>query len=195
VPLQVGALQSLCLPSFKSLTAANLQTGAPDDLDHYSCYRATYPKGSTTKFVPPSVRLDDQFSRLLVPAQSLTATVLTPQSLCLPTIKIINPNPFVAPPTFKDLIDQNDHLVCFGVRVTAPVPFAPPANVFDSNQFGVGQVAIKAVNQLCVPSLKQVPPPPVSTTTTIAGVTTTTCDPAVGNCGTTTTTVPCTASP
>jgi hypothetical protein len=193
VPLQVGALQSLCLPTFKSLTAANLQPGAPDDLDHYSCYRVAYPKGATTKFVPPQVQLDDQFSRLLVPAQSLTATVLTPQSLCLPTIKIVNPNPFVAPPTFKDLLDQNDHLLCFGVRVTAPVPFATPANVFDSNQFGIGQVAIKAPNQLCVPSLKQVQPPPPTTTTTIAGVTTTVCDPATGNCGTTTTSsLPCT---
>jgi hypothetical protein len=196
VPLQVGALQTLCLPSFKSLTAANLQTGAPDDLDHYSCYKATYPSGSATKFVPPSVQLDDQFSRLLLPAQSLTATVLTPQSLCLPTIKIINPNPFVAPPNFNDLIDKNDHLVCFGVRVTAPLPFTTPASVFDSNQFGIGQVSIKGAKQLCVPSLKDVPPPPTTTTTTIAGVTTTTCDPTVGNCGTTTTSsVPCTSGP
>jgi hypothetical protein len=196
VPLQVGALQSLCLPSFKSLTAANLQTGAPDDLDHYSCYRVAYPKGATTKFVAPPVQLDDQFSRLLVPAQSLTATVLTPQSLCLPTIKIVNPNPFVAPPTFKDLLDQSDHLVCFGVRISAPAPFVTPTSVFDSNQFGIGQVSIKTASQLCVPSLKDVPPPPSTTTTSIAGATTTTsCDPATGNCGTTTTTAPCTASP
>jgi hypothetical protein len=194
VPLQVGRLQSLCLPSFKSLTAANLQTGAPDDLDHYSCYVVTYPKGTTTKFVAPPVQLDDQFSRLLVPAQSLRATVLAPQSLCLPTIKIINPNPFAAPPTFTDLLDKTDHLLCFGVRITAPLPFATPATVFDSNQFGIGQVSIKAANQLCVPSLKQVPPPPSTTSTTIAGVTTTTCDPAVGNC-TTTTTAPCTSGP
>jgi hypothetical protein len=195
VPLAVGALQSLCLPSFKSLTAANLQPGAPDDLDHYSCYKVSYPRGSATKFVAPPVQLDDQFSRLLVPAQSVTATVLTPQSLCLPTIKIINPNPFVAPPTFKDLIDKNDHLLCFGVRVTAPTPYTTPASVFDSNQFGIGQVSITGAKQLCVPSLKDVPPPPTTTTTTIAGVTTTTCDPAAGNCGTTTTTAPCTAGP
>jgi hypothetical protein len=188
VTLQVGALQSLCLPSFKSLTAANLQTGAPDDLDHYSCYKVSYPKGTAVKFTPPAaVTLDDQFSRLLVPAQSLTATVLAPQSLCLPTIKIIRPNPFTAPPTFNDLIDKDDHLVCFGVRISAPSGFTPPAAAFDSNQFGVGQIALKLANQLCVP--------PPTTTSTIAGVTTTTCDPAAGNCGTTTTTLPCTANP
>jgi hypothetical protein len=196
VPLSVGGLRSLCLPSFKSLTAANLQTGAPDDLDHYSCYQVKYPAGSTVKFVPPpNVQLDDQFSRLLVPAQSLKATVLTPQSLCLPTIKIINPNPFQPPPTFNNLLDKVDHLLCFGIRITTPSPFTTPATVFDSNQFGIGQLSIKAAQQLCVPSLKQVPPPPSTTTTTIAGVTTTTCDPATGNCGTTTTTVPCTAGP
>jgi hypothetical protein len=201
VPLQVGALQSLCLPSFKSLTEANVQPGAPDDLDHYSCYKVAYPRGATTKFATPSVKLDDQFTALLSPAQSLIATVLTPQSLCLPTIKIINPNPFVAPPTFKDLIDKDDHLLCFGLRVTTPV--ATPKSVFDSNQFGVGQVAIRGVKQLCVPSLKEVPPPTPTTTTTIVGatttsslpVTTTTCDPATGNCGTTTTTAPCTSGP
>jgi hypothetical protein len=193
VPLKLGAMQSLCLPSFKSLTAANVQPGAPDDLDHYSCYKVAYPTGSKTKFVAPPVKLDDQFSKLLVPVQSLSATVLVPQSLCLPTVKIIDPNPFVAPPTFKDLLDQNDHLLCFGVRITAPLPFTTPSSVFDSNQFGVGQVSIRAANQLCVPSLKQVPTPPPTTTTTIAGVTTTSCAPAGSNCGTTTTTtVPCT---
>jgi hypothetical protein len=196
VPLKVVALQSLCLPSFKSLTAANLQPGAPDDLDHYTCYSVAYPTGSKTKFLPPSpVQLDDQFSRLLVPAQSLRATVLVPQSLCLPTIKIVDPNPFVAPPTFNDLLDKTDHLLCFGLRFTSPAPYvSPAASVFDSNQFGIGKLNIHNANQLCVPSLKEVPPPPPTTTTTIAGVTTTTCDPAVGNC-TTTTTAPCTSGP
>src|SRR5262249_41626069 len=86
VQLAVGALQPLCLPSFKSQTAANLPPGEPTDLDHYACYQVKYPKGSTVKFTPPaSVLLDDQFSRLLAPAQSLTASVLIPQSLCLPT--------------------------------------------------------------------------------------------------------------
>jgi len=194
VPLQVGGLRSLCLPSFKSLTATNLLPGAPTDLDHYSCYQAKYPKGATVKFVPPPVTLDDQFSQMLVPTQSLKAVVLTPQSLCLPTIKIINPNPFQPPPTFNNLLDKTDHLLCYGVRITAPSPFTTPATVFDSNQFGIGQINIKAVKQLCVPSLKDVPTPPSTTTTTIAGVTTTTCDPAAGNC-TTTTTAPCTSGP
>jgi len=186
VPLQVGPLNSLCLPSFKSLTAANLQPGAPDDLDHYACYPVKYPTGSKVKFTPPaSVKLDDQFSRLLVPAQSLNATVVVPVSLCLPTIKILNPNPFTANPTFNDLLDKNDHLLCFGVRITSPSPFTPPT-AFDSNQFGVGRIVPKTANQLCVPSLKDVTPPPPTTLTTVVGQTTTTttpCDPATNpNC-------------
>jgi hypothetical protein len=191
VPLAVGPLQSLCLPSFKSNTAANLPPGAPTDLDHYACYKVSYPAGSTMKFVPPPVTLKDQFSDLLAPAQQLSARVLTPQSLCLPTIKIIRPNPFTANPTINDLIDKNDHLLCFGVAVTQPAGFVAPNNPwFDSNQFGVGQLNITRPNQLCVPSLKDVPPPPptsVTTATTIVGQTTTPttppCDPATGaNC-------------
>src|SRR5262249_55820479 len=86
----------------------------------------------------------------------------------------------------NDLINKNDHLLCFAVRVTQPAGFIPPANPwFDSNQFGVGQLNIANPTQLCVPSLKdEVPPPPPTTATTVVGqptTTTTPCDPASGN--------------
>ena len=38
--------------------------------------------------------------------------------------------------------------------------FVPPTSVFDENQFGTGQVALRNPNQLCVPSLKSVPGTP-----------------------------------
>jgi hypothetical protein len=186
VPLAVGPLQSLCLPSFKSNTVANLLPGVPTDLDHFACYAVKYPTGSTIKFVPPaSVGLEDQFTDLLPAAPKINATVLVPQSLCLPTVKIVDPNPFTANPTFNDLLDKNDHLVCYAIRTT-PAAFAPPTNPwFDRNQFGDGQVNILGAKQLCVPSLKDVPlPPPTNPPTTIPGETTTPptqpCDPATG---------------
>jgi hypothetical protein len=63
----------------------------------------------------------------------------------------------VSPPTISNLIDGTDHLVCFGIRLVSPTTFVPPT-VFDGNQFGTGQVTVKSVSQLCVPSLKSVPP-------------------------------------
>jgi hypothetical protein len=162
VTLKIGALKSLCLPSLKSLDAANLPSGAPTDLDHYSCYAASYPTATPpakpVTFVPPNppkqsgVQLNDQFTDLASPPQTLTVSISTPQQLCLPTIKILSPDPLTAPPTIANLLDGSDYLVCFGLRVLSPVPFVPPAPVFDSNQFGVGQLTVKAASQLCVPS-------------------------------------------
>ena len=77
------------------------------------------------------------------------------------TIKIVNPDPAAPPPTIANLVDAQDHLVCFAIRVTQPAGgFVPPSSVFDENQFGTGQVALRNPNQLCVPSLKAVPGTP-----------------------------------
>jgi hypothetical protein len=168
VPLQIVGLRSLCLPSWKSLTVANLPPGAPGDLDHYSCYAVKYPAAVAgtvpVRFLPPNppkqggVTLQDQFTDML--GTPLKVVISAPQTLCLPTIKIINPDPAVAPPTVNNLIDPVDHLLCFGLRVLSPVPFSTPASVFDRNQFGTGQVGIKTPSQLCVPSLKNIPGTP-----------------------------------
>ena len=166
VPLSVGGLSQLCLPSFKSLTAANLQSGAPSDLDHYTCYKVAYPKPTAgvtpIRFLPPvGVQLEDQFTDLAgVAAPGITVQVTGPKQLCLPTIKLVNMIPGSQLPTLNSLLDSTDHLVCFGLKLVAPAAFTPPAVVFDSNQFGVGQLNVKALSQLCVPSLKSLTPPP-----------------------------------
>jgi hypothetical protein len=198
VTLNVGPLKQLCLPSFKTLPGGNLFTGAPDDLDHYSCYQVSYPTAvggvAPVKFVPPlppktpGVQLEDQFTDAQgIVAPGITVAVGTPQLLCLPTIKILQSalTPGQAVPNLDQLIDSTDHLLCFSVRTVAPATFVPPAQVFDSNQFGFGAVNIKGLKLLCVPSLKQVPTPPPTTTTTQP------CPPIINCLPTTTTTVPC----
>jgi hypothetical protein len=168
VPLAVGALRKVCLPSFKGLTAADLPPGpdaAPPAFDHYSCYAVKYvipaTGGKPTVFTPPNaaggVTLQDQFTA----GTAVKAIVGAPTALCLPTIKIVNPDPAAPPPTIANLVDAQDHLVCFTIRVTQPAGgFVPPSSVFDENQFGTGQVSLRNPNQLCVPSLKAVPGTP-----------------------------------
>jgi hypothetical protein len=172
VPLAVGPLRRVCLPSFKSLTAANLPPGPdaqPPAFDHYSCYAVKYVVPATgakpVVFTPPNaaggVTLDDQFADLTTPPTTVKAIIGAPSTLCLPTIKIVNPDPAAPPPTIANLVDAQDHLVCFAIRVTQPAGgFVPPSSVFDENQFGTGQVALRNPNQLCVPSLKAVPGTP-----------------------------------
>jgi hypothetical protein len=202
VPLNVIGLRQLCLPSFKSLPGGNLLTGAPDDLDHYSCYAVAYPpavSGSKPiRFVPPlpppkttGVQLEDEFTDATgITAPGITVAVGAPQLLCLPTIKIIQLTSGQGVPNLDQLIDGTDHLLCFGVRTVVPATgFVPPAQVFDSNQFGIGTVNIHAMRALCVPSLKQVPTPPPTTTST------TTCPAAITCTTTTTTTIPCPSGP
>jgi hypothetical protein len=200
VPLNVGGLKQLCLPSFKSLPGGTLFTGAPDDLDHYSCYQVAYPKAvsgvTPVRFVPPppppkssGVQLEDQFTDAVgIVKPGITVSLGAPQLLCLPTIKILQAalTPGQGVPNLDQLIDSTDHLLCFGARTVAPATgFVPPPTVFDSNQFGFGTVNITGLKSLCVPSLKQVPTTPQTTTTT------TPC-PATVNCmPTTTTTSPC----
>jgi hypothetical protein len=166
VPLAVLGLRQLCLPSFKSLTVANLQSGAPTDLDHYACYTVAYPKATSgvapVKFAPPAgVQLEDQFTDLAgIAPPGITVQITAPKSLCLPTIKLINMLPGSQLPTLNSLLDNTDHLVCFGLKLVTPATFTPTSPVFDSNQFGIGQLKIAALNQLCVPSLKSLTPPP-----------------------------------
>ncbi|HXQ62895.1 MAG TPA: hypothetical protein VN796_11215 [Acidimicrobiales bacterium] len=133
----------LCVPSWKSLTGPPNQTPTtPPGADHYTCYPASYPKGSTSKFTPPaSVQVQDEFS----PGALVKVKVGAPQELCVPTVKIL--------PTGLTFPINNPSLnyVCFKVSKT---PIINP--VFDENQFGTGTVTIKKTKWLCVPST--VPP-------------------------------------
>ena len=146
--LDTGQPVLLCLPTWKSLTSpppphAQVQ---PPGLSHFLCYTAVVDPNSTTQFAPPPITLLDQFM-----PKPLNATVLTPNLLCLPTLKQLSP---LAGPTPTTNFN-GPHLVCFSLKVGT----VRPRTVYDQNQFGTGAVATKKLTELCVPSTKEVASP------------------------------------
>jgi hypothetical protein len=144
--LNVGQPKLLCLPTWKSLTGPPSEpTNQPPNLNHFTCYSVTYVPGTAPFKVPGSVSLLDEFS----PTASVPVTVATPQLLCLPTEKIIQPA--AGGTVTYPIINPKKHLLCFGVSQT---PF--PTTVFDLNQFGESSVNILKTKLLCLPSNKTV---------------------------------------
>ena len=136
--LQFKAAVSLCLPSWKSLTTANLPPPtAPTGLDHFTCFAVVNPVG-TPAFTPPaSVTLTDQFF-------AHATNVGAPNLLCSPTSKVI------VPPTGTSIVNPNHYLVCFII----PASTAYTSRVvYAKNQFGIGAEAVIANRELCVPSI------------------------------------------
>ena len=140
--LTVGQPQILCLPTWKSLTAAPREpVPQPPDLSHFTCYSVSEPAGTNQYKAPGPVLLKDEFS-----PQPVRVSIGLPQLLCLPTTKIIGK-------TTYPMVNATVHLLCF--QVTPPTPIRTP--VFDLNQFGHGTVQItKTTNLLCLPSSKTV---------------------------------------
>ena len=139
--LQLSPPNALCLPSWKRFDpAAFPPPDAPPDADHYVCYPAKYPTAtSTPRFTKPSVGLKDQFV-------SITRTVQAPNRVCLPVRKQLAPGGATSPVFHPDV-----HLTCFAVA-TQTVAARP----FVKNQFRIGQVSVKSVKRLCVPSTKDI---------------------------------------
>jgi hypothetical protein len=150
----------LCLPTWKSLQGPPGETQVePPGLDHFLCYAATVDPNSPSLFAPPPVVLQDQFM-----TKPVKATVLAANLLCLPTSKALSP--LVGPTTIDNGVS---HLVCFALKVGA----VRAPTVFDQNQFGTGEVTIKQLTELCVPSTKEVVSPGgqvVITKTDAAGI-------------------------
>jgi hypothetical protein len=137
--LKFTAAVSLCVPSYKSLTVANLPSpgnATPPGLDHLTCYSVTNPVGTPQFTLPSSATLTDQFF-------AHATTVGSPNLLCSPVSKI------VTPPTGTATGDPQHYLVCFVIPASAA--FSPRV-VFGENQFGKGAVVVLATRELCVPS-------------------------------------------
>jgi len=171
--LTTGKPVTLCLPTWKN--QPNIQALIqPPGLDHYVCYQASYTKSaagtSNPTFTPPAgMTLQDQFMPAPVPA-----TIGTPNLLCLPTVKIVQPAAAV-----PGLQNPQAHLVCFPVT-PVKVKVTPPAQVTDQNQFGYGSVDIKKLFELCVPSYKDVINPTTGTTVNPGVIVVSATDPTTG---------------
>ena len=133
----------LCLPTWKSLTGPpNMTQVQPPGLDHFLCYTVKEDPNSPSRFTPPPLLLQDQFM-----PKPVKATAVVPNLLCLPTAKTLSPLTGAVPTNFND-----PHLMCFSLKVGA----VRAPTVFDQDQFGTGPVTIKKLEELCVPSTKQV---------------------------------------
>ena len=143
--LKTGPPQHFCLPSLKSTqTPPVFNPPGPNEImpDHFTCYPVTLKSGS---FTPPgAVLVGDQFNNF----QPVTVQVGAPNSLCLPTKKIVFSSSGTK--TVTKVTNSVAHLLCFDV--VSPESFT--GTVWDQNQFGVGGMNIQQPLGLCVPSFK-----------------------------------------
>ena len=143
--LQTGPPQRFCLPSLKSLqTPPVFNPPGPTEIqpDHFTCYPAKLLSGS---FTPPGqVQVGDQFDNF----QPISVQVGPPNSICLPTKKIIITSS--GQKIVTKITNAVAHLLCFNVTQTPLFT----GTVWDQNQFGTGALTVTKTVSLCVPSFK-----------------------------------------
>jgi hypothetical protein len=114
--------------------------------DHFKCYDVR----AQESFLPFHVTLIDQFEEELVLVQR-------PLTLCNPVKKCIDADHNSAtPPECTQVLNPDDHLVCYETRDQSASPTFERREVIVSNQFGQQQqlTVLRRTNLLCVPSLK-----------------------------------------
>ena len=115
-------------------------------LDHFKCYDVR-PEES---FIPFRVTLVDQFEREPI-------LVLRPVTLCNPVTKCVDDDHNSAtPPDCTQVLNPDDHMVCYETRDDSGNPTFDRREVIVSNQFGGEQrlTVLRRTNLMCVPSLK-----------------------------------------
>ncbi len=87
-----------------------------------------------------------------------------PVTLCNPVVKCVDDDHNSAtPPDCTQVLNPDDHLVCYETRDQSANPHFERREVIVSNQFGQAQrlTVLRRTNLLCLPSLKaQVEPLP-----------------------------------
>lgn len=109
-----------------------------DGLDHFKCYDVKPP----TDFQPFTATIRDQF-------ETQDVKVLQPVSLCNPVIKCLQGD-------CTQMLNPDDHLVCYETMDERGTPEFEKREVEVSNQFGQHQrlTVLRRKNLLCLPSLK-----------------------------------------
>ena len=130
--IEVGLASELCVPTEKLIAPG------PIDGDHYRCWEASDPSGSSLGI---GVDLVDQF-------QGFATSVMDPYRLCNPVDK-----------NGEGIQDEDSHLVCYtlqpqGSQLGIPIPV--------QNQFfSLANIDVNEPFALCAPSVKTVPEPSV----------------------------------
>ena len=115
-------------------------------LDHFKCYDVR----AQESFLPFNITLIDQFEEEPVLVQR-------PVTLCNPVKKCVDDdhNP-ATPPDCTQVLNPDDHLVCYETRDQSASPYFQRRQVIVSNQFGQEQrlTVLRRTNMICLPSLK-----------------------------------------
>lgn len=114
--------------------------------DHFKCYDVR----AEDSFIPFRVTLVDQFEREPVLVQR-------PVTLCNPVAKCVDlDNNSETPPDCTQILNPDDHMVCYETRDDSGNPTFERREVIVSNQFGGEQrlTVLRRTNLMCLPSLK-----------------------------------------
>ncbi|MGI8735032.1 MAG: SBBP repeat-containing protein [Pyrinomonadaceae bacterium] len=142
----VNAFQPLFAGGTGSTPSDAFVTKLCSGLDHFKCYDVR----AEESFQPFNVTLVDQFEEEPV-------LVLRAATLCNPVVKCVDDdhNP-VTPPDCTQVVNPDDHLVCYETRDQSASPYFERREVIVSNQFGQEQrlTVLRRTNLICLPSLK-----------------------------------------
>ena len=114
--------------------------------DHFKCYDVR----AEESFTPFNVTLVDQFEREPI-------LVLRPVTLCNPVAKCVDDDHNSAtPPDCTQILNPDDHMVCYETRDDSGNPTFDRREVIVSNQFSGQQrlTVLRRTNLMCLPSVK-----------------------------------------
>jgi Beta-propeller repeat len=113
--------------------------------DHFKCYDVRAEEG----FIPFNVTLIDQFEEERV-------LIMRPVTLCNPVAKCFDDHNPSTPLDCTQVLNPDDHMVCYETRDDSGHPNFERREVIVSNQFGQSQrlTVLRRTNLLCLPSLK-----------------------------------------
>src|SRR4029453_3283957 len=178
--VEVLAPDTLLVPTAKNLSGEPESPALPA-VDHFLCHPVQRPRGAPPFTPVLGVRVEDQFGARVV-------DVIAPTRLCAPGQK--NHEEPEAP-------EPLDHLICYQVQLSplviqpaagmeGPPQIVPPTvqspveAIHTHNQFGVEDLTLIDVDELCVPSAKNPTGEPAETINCDAGIFCT--EDSVGEC-------------
>lgn len=130
--VNVTKIKLLLVPSLKS-TAGPITDPIETQVDHFKCYKVKIDKNAPIQFEQLEVSLVDQF-------QDKDFIVRKPTLLCNPVDK-----------NGEGINDPDNHLMCYKI-------VEKNERIWTNNQLGPEVLNLKKVNELCVPSTKNIIP-------------------------------------